>query len=77
MEFTDGAIDVVAETAVVTETGARGLRSILETVLNDFMFDSCDSRKTKLIVDREYCIKSLEGTLDRGTKEKLREALAA
>ena len=77
LEFTDGAIDIVAEIAVVTETGARGLRNILETILNDFMFDSCDSRKRKLVVDREYCLKSLDNTLDRGTKEKLKEALAA
>ena len=77
LEFTDGAIDIVAEIAVVTETGARGLRNILETILNDFMFDSCDSRKRKLVVDREYCLKSLDNTLDRGTKEKLKDALAA
>lgn len=77
LEFTDGAIDIVAEIAVVTETGARGLRNILETILNDFMFDSCDSRKRKLVVDRDYCLKSLDSTLDRGTREKLKEVLAA
>lgn len=77
LEFTDDAIDIVAEIAVVTETGARGLRNILETILNDFMFDSCDSRKRKLVVDRDYCLKSLDNTLDRGTKEKLKDALAA
>lgn len=77
LEFTDGAIDIVAEIAVVTETGARGLRNILETILNDFMFDSCESRKRKLVVDRDYCLKSLDSTLDRGTREKLKEVLAA
>lgn len=77
LEFTDGAIDIVAEIAVVTETGARGLRNILETILNDFMFDSCDSRKRKLVVDRDYCLKSLDSTLDIGTREKLKEVLAA
>ncbi|MBO7227128.1 MAG: ATP-dependent Clp protease ATP-binding subunit ClpX [Bacteroidales bacterium] len=77
LEFTDGAIDIVAEIAVVTETGARGLRNILETILNDFMFNSCDSRKRKLVVDRDYCLKSLDSTLDRGTREKLKEVLAA
>ena len=77
LEFTDDAIDIVAEIAVVTETGARGLRNILETILNDFMFDSCDSRKRKLVVDRDYCLKSLDNTLDRGTREKLKEVLAA
>jgi ATP-dependent Clp protease ATP-binding subunit ClpX len=37
--FTDGALDAIAEKAVVRKTGARGLRSIMETILLDTMYD--------------------------------------
>lgn len=77
LEFTDEAISVIAEIAIITETGARGLRNIMETVLNDFMFDSCDSYKTKLIVDKDYCLKSLEDIIDKEIKEKLNDLLTA
>lgn len=77
LEFTDEAISVIGEIAIITETGARGLRNIMETVLNDFMFDSCDSYKTKLIVDKDYCLKSLEDIIDKEIKEKLNNLLTA
>jgi ATP-dependent Clp protease ATP-binding subunit ClpX len=39
LEFTDGALRSVANRAVARRTGARGLRSILESILLDTMFD--------------------------------------
>ena len=64
LSFTDGAVDTIAETAIVTETGARGIRSILETVLNDFMFDISDSDETEVTIDKKYCEKSLKQMID-------------
>lgn len=64
LSFTDGAVDTIAETAIVTETGARGIRSILETVLNDFMFDISDSNETEVTIDKKYCEKSLKQMID-------------
>lgn len=64
LKFTDGAIDTIAETAITTETGARGIRSILETVLNDFMFDISDSKKTEVTIDKKYCEESLKQMID-------------
>lgn len=60
LKFSDDAIEVIAETAIMTETGARGIRSILETVLNDFMFDVSDNDTNELVVDNEYCKESLK-----------------
>ncbi len=37
--FTDGALDAIASQAIARETGARGLRSIIENSLLDTMFD--------------------------------------
>ena len=64
LKFTDDAIDIIAETAILTETGARGIRSILETVLNDFMFDISDSDDTEVVINKEYCEKSLKQILE-------------
>ncbi|MBO5572685.1 MAG: ATP-dependent Clp protease ATP-binding subunit ClpX [Clostridium sp.] len=39
LEFTEGAVRAVAKKAVAQKTGARGLRSILESSMMDVMFD--------------------------------------
>ncbi len=39
LEFTDGALTEIAKRAIERKTGARGLRSILENLLLDTMFD--------------------------------------
>ncbi|MGY8768363.1 MAG: ATP-dependent Clp protease ATP-binding subunit ClpX [Pirellulales bacterium] len=39
LEFTDEALEAIAERAMVKGTGARGLRSIIEQVMLDIMFD--------------------------------------
>ena len=39
LEFTDGAIDAIADTAIKQKTGARGLRAIVEKLMTDIMFE--------------------------------------
>ena len=39
LRFTDGALKAIAEEAQKRKTGARGLRSIMEQVMADFMYD--------------------------------------
>ena len=39
LQFTDDAIDAIAEIAIKHETGARGLRAIVEKMLMDIMFE--------------------------------------
>ena len=43
LEFTDAAIGAIADRALARNTGARGLRSILEELLLDVMFDAPSS----------------------------------
>ncbi|MFC6687772.1 ATP-dependent Clp protease ATP-binding subunit ClpX [Jhaorihella thermophila] len=52
--FTDDALKAIAQRAIERKTGARGLRSILEDILLDTMFDlpSLDS-VTKVVVNEE------------------------
>ena len=40
LTFTDEALAAIAKRAIDRKTGARGLRSILEDILLDTMFDS-------------------------------------
>ncbi|WP_407893640.1 ATP-dependent Clp protease ATP-binding subunit ClpX [Lacticaseibacillus sp. N501-2] len=39
LEFTNPALHAIAHKAIVRDTGARGLRSIIEAVMQDLMFD--------------------------------------
>ena len=54
LEFEDAALESIAEMAVSKKTGARGLRAILEGVLQPVMFDvPSNGDITKVIVTRE------------------------
>jgi ATP-dependent Clp protease ATP-binding subunit ClpX len=54
LEFTDGALRAIATMAKEKDTGARGLRSIVEDIMNDAMFDLPDREsKGKYTVNEE------------------------
>ena len=62
--FTDDALWQIADRALVRETGARGLRSIIELALLDVMFE-LPSRTdvTKCVITKETISKGLKPTL--------------
>src|SRR5438046_9800642 len=62
--FTDDALWSIADRALARETGARGLRSIIENALLDVMFE-LPSRK-----DVSKCVITKE-TIERGLKPTL------
>ena len=70
LSFTEDAIDVIADAAIVSETGARGLRGIMETVLNDFMFEAADSDAKTLTIDADFCEQVLAGILKVNVGDK-------
>ena len=49
LEFSDEAIDKIAELTVERKTGARGLRSIIEGILQRFMFEAPSDKTIKKI----------------------------
>lgn len=60
LTFADDALHLVAKLANNTKTGARGLRSILENVLTDIMFDYAGNTKKKNVkIDVGYVENSL------------------
>ena len=62
--FTDDALWSIADRALERETGARGLRSIIENALLDVMFE-LPSRKdvSKCVITKETIEKGLKPTL--------------
>lgn len=59
IRFTDGALRLVIEHALKTNLGARGLRSIMEEVMHDIMFDAPASRGQKVTIDKRFVAKRL------------------
>ena len=54
LDFTSDALDEIAETAIKQKTGARGLRSIVEKLLMDLMYEAPSIKgKKKLTVTKE------------------------
>lgn len=55
LEFEDDAMEFIVEKATEHKLGARGLRSIIEAILTDAMFDIPSSNKVKsLKINRKY-----------------------
>ncbi len=54
LEFTEDALEEIAETAIKQKTGARGLRAIVEKMLMDLMYDAPSVKGQKhLTITRE------------------------
>ncbi|MBK5222262.1 MAG: ATP-dependent Clp protease ATP-binding subunit ClpX [Acidimicrobiia bacterium] len=64
LEFTDDALDAVADQAMLRGTGARGLRAILEEVLLNVMYDlpSRDDIE-RCVIDRSVVLEKVNPTL--------------
>ncbi len=64
LEITDGAVNAVAKRAIELKTGARGLRTILENLMIDTMYDlPSEEGIEKVIVD--------ENVVNKGEKPKI------
>ena len=50
LEFKNDALKEIAKMAIKRKTGARGLRSIMEDLLMDLMFETPDSKDLKKII---------------------------
>ncbi len=61
--FNDDTLDYIVDKAVTMKLGARSLRSIVEEIMTQYMFDVPTSRKKKLVVTKEYAQSILEPTL--------------
>ncbi len=60
LEFTPEALDLITDKAIEYKLGARGLRSIVETIMVDAMYEAPSSKKKKIVVDENYVERQLE-----------------
>lgn len=54
LKFKDNAITLISEYAYNQKTGARGLKSIMEKVLNNIMYDFVDYKNKDVEIDKAY-----------------------
>lgn len=60
LEFDDSALNLIADKAIEYKLGARGLRSIVETIMVDAMYEMPSNPEKTFVVDAEYVRKQLE-----------------
>ncbi|GAA0970068.1 ATP-dependent Clp protease ATP-binding subunit ClpX [Actinocorallia libanotica] len=80
LEFTDDALEAIADQSILRGTGARGLRAILEEVLLSVMYE-VPSRQdvAQVVITRESVLEHVNPTLvprERSTKREPREKSA-
>lgn len=76
LEFTHEAIEAVADKAIERNTGARGLRAIIEEAMTDIMFDTPSDDTIEKIVVTKDCIDGSKGPeIYRKGKKGLTEKL--
>lgn len=59
LEFTPEALDMIVDKAIEYKLGARGLRSIVETVMMDAMFDVPSTDIKEFTVTADYVLEKL------------------
>ncbi len=65
LQFTEDAIEAIADTAIKHKTGARGLRSIVEKLLLDIMFEVPSIKEPKkLVITKEIVENQKKATID-------------
>ena len=70
LTFADDALDFIVDKAVEYKLGARGLRSIVEAVIMDAMYDAPSRRIRKFEVTLDYA----KAQLDKAHMQKLESA---
>jgi ATP-dependent Clp protease ATP-binding subunit ClpX len=64
LEFDSGALEAIADLAVLRQTGARGLRAILEEVLGPVMFEVPSSNEVaRVVITRDAVEKNAAPTI--------------
>ena len=64
LEFDDAALEAIADKAIERKTGARGLRTIMEEIMSDIMYNAPSEYNLKKCVITKECV-------TKNTKPKL------
>lgn len=60
LSMTDAALEKIAEYALNTHTGARGLKQIMERILGNVMYDFSDYTEKEVNIDEIYVMNKLQ-----------------
>ena len=60
LEIKDDVLDYIVDKSIEFKLGARGLRAIIEAILNDAMYEMPSSDKKKLVIDTKYAEEKFE-----------------
>lgn len=60
LSFDQDALELIVDKAIEYKLGARGLRSIVESIMVDSMFEVPGSKTDKLNITREYALSQIE-----------------
>lgn len=63
LEISDSALDKIVEYAIKRDLGARGLRAIMEIVMEDILFEAPELKTDTIIIDNGYIEKRLKEDL--------------
>lgn len=71
LEITDDALEAIAKLAKEQKTGARGLRGIMESILNELMFETpSDETIVRIVIDSNVVNKTAEPYVERSNAKK-------
>ncbi|MBX9890190.1 MAG: ATP-dependent Clp protease ATP-binding subunit ClpX [Amoebophilaceae bacterium] len=60
LTFKDEVVDFIAEQAILLKLGARGLRSICETIMGEAMYNYPSEDKKSLVIDKPYALEQIK-----------------
>ena len=63
LEFKENALDYIADKAIELKLGARGLRSIMEKIMNNAMFELPSSKTKNMTIDIDYAKEQFEHSI--------------
>ena len=76
LEFNDDAIEAIVDKAIERKTGARGLRSIIEEIMRDIMFDIPSNPNIEKCIITKQTVLGTEGPkVVEGDKENIKKPI--
>jgi ATP-dependent Clp protease ATP-binding subunit ClpX len=60
LEIKEEVLEYIVDKSIEFKLGARGLRAIIEAILNDAMFEMPSQNEKKLVIDLKYAIDKFE-----------------
>lgn len=76
LEFSSDAVEAIANKAIELNTGARGLRSIMENAMLDIMYSAPDDKEIEKIVITGGCVGGEQPTVIRRKKNPGKKEIA-